>query len=219
MSLENLSRLRQGVYRLAGAGFSHPTGELIAAAGGTLAVLEELGLFDYSFAPAVTEAVEALAVADADEVAVAYVALFDAGVAGAACPPHESAHLGNSRTGEVAEIQSDLKRSYLRYGLRTAVGSADMVDHVSTEMHVMAMLCAHEASRHGSNRPSDRAVRNQSEFLTGHVLRWVPRFTAKVRSTDRHAVYSALAGGLHAFLAHERQLLPLLVEAAEGGTS
>jgi nitrate reductase assembly molybdenum cofactor insertion protein NarJ len=106
VTLERLSRLRQGVYRFFGAGFSYPTTEMVSAAGAALPVFEELGVFDYAFAPDVAEAANALASADLDELSVAYVALFEAGVAGAACPPHESAHRSNARTGEVARRSS-----------------------------------------------------------------------------------------------------------------
>lgn len=211
MNLEHLSRLRQAIYRLGAAGFSPPTQELLAACRGATEMLDSLGLFDYSFGPAVANATTSLAEADLDELSAAFVSLFEVGVSGAPCPPQESSHLANSRTGEVAQIQSELQRIYLRFGLRLDAGSTDMVDHISTELHVMSTLCGQEADRHTSSRPFDRVVRYEDEFLTEHLLRWAPAFTAMVRSADRHPAHNALADGVAAFLAHERQLLPLLV--------
>ncbi|MEE8407239.1 MAG: molecular chaperone TorD family protein [Acidimicrobiia bacterium] len=219
MSLEDLSRLRQGVYRLAGAGFSPPDDELIAGVGGATPVLDALGLFDYAFAPAIAEAVDALTASDTDSLAVAYVTLFEAGVGGAVCSPYESAHLGDSRTGEVAQIQAELKRTYLRYGLRVDEGSAGMIDHVATEMNVMATLCELGAERESSGRNLDRLALNQLEFLSDHLLRWVPQFTAKIQTANRHRFYTALAEAVHSFLEHERQLVPLIVDALAGANS
>ncbi|MDH3305918.1 MAG: molecular chaperone TorD family protein [Acidimicrobiia bacterium] len=214
MSLERLSRLRQGIYRLAGAGFSHPSAELIGAARWTLPVLDDLGLFDYSFAPTVGEALQELAKANLADLSIAYVALFESGVAGASCPAAESAYLSNSRTGDVPELQSELRRTYARYGLDTGEISADLIDHVATQMHVMAMLCSKEAALHAADEPFGRSVSDQTELLTKHILRWIPAFASDVRSTDRHAAYAALATAVESFLAHERQIVPLLVAAA-----
>jgi len=216
VSLEDLSRLRQGVYRLAAAGFLPPNDDLIAGVGGAIPVLDALGLFDYAFAPAIAEAVDALTASDADDLAVAYVTLFEAGVGGAVCPPYESGNLGDSRTGETAQIQAELKRTYLRYGLRVDEGPAGLIDHVATEMNVMAALCDLEAERDSSGRTFDRITRNQLEFLNDHLLNWVPQFTAKVRAADRHRFYAALAEAVHWFLEHERQLVPLLVGTSVG---
>jgi TorA maturation chaperone TorD len=147
---------------------------------------------------------------------VAYVTLFEAGVGGAVCSPYESAHLGDSRTGEVAQIQADLKRTYLRYGLRVDEGSAGMIDHVATEMNVMAALCDLAADRASADRTFDRIALNQLEFLSDHLLKWVPQFTAKIQAANRHRFYTALAEAVHSFLEHERQLLPLMVDALAG---
>lgn len=214
--LERLSRLRQGVYRLFGAGFSYPTTEMLSAAGAASPIFGELGMFDYAFAPDISEAAHAMAAADLGQLSVDYVALFEAGVAGAACPPHESAHRSDARTGEVAGLQSELKRTILRFGLRLDDSSQDMVDHIATEMNVMAMLCQREAVSHAEESPFARVVSSQLEFLNGHLLKWVPGFADLVQGKQRSAAYTALAGGLNSFLMHERQLLPQLVAEAEG---
>lgn len=173
-------------------------------------IFEDLGIFDFAFAADVAIAAEELSGADIEELSVAYVALFEAGVAGAACPPYESAYRSDPRTGQVAHLQSDLKRSILRYGLRIHDGSQDLVDHVATEMHVMAMLCRREAEVHATDRPADRAASHQEEFLNNHLFLWVPAFARRVGQIDRHRAYTALAVATRAFLAHERQMLPLL---------
>ena len=216
MTLESLSRLRQGVYRLLGAGFSYPTAEIISAAGGATTLFEGLGVFDYAFAPDVAKAAAALANAKLDNLGVAYVSLFEAGVGGVACSPHETAHRSDARTGEVPVLQAELKRTVLRYGLRLADSSEDLVDHVATELHVMAMLCHRQTQLHAASAPVGRVVSSQLEFLNSHLLQWVPGFARLVQAKKRHPAYTALAEAVSAFLVHERQLVPLLVTEAEG---
>ena len=214
MNLERLSRLRQGVYRLAGAGFAYPTDDLIAAAAGSASVLDGFGLFEFSFGPAVARAGEALAESDSIEIEAAYLSLFEAGVGGAACAAEESVHRADPRTGGTAEILAELTRAYSRYGLKVdAIGSRS-VDHISTEMSVMAMLCAQEAACHLADRPFGRVIRYEADFLGDHILRWVPSFARMVEESERHPAYSALAAAVRAFLSHERQLVPLIVEAS-----
>jgi len=48
------------------------------------------------------------------------------------------------------------------------------------------------------------------------LLVWAPKFVAKVASVDRHPVYTSLSRGLASFLAHERQLVPGLVDLSTG---
>jgi DMSO reductase family type II enzyme chaperone len=215
VTLESLSRLRQGVYRLFGAGFTYPTTEMLSAAGSALPIFDELSVFDYAFAPDVANAAAALADADLDDMGVAYVSLFEAGVGGVACSPHESAHRSDARTGEVPVLQAELKRTVLRYGLRLADSSEDMVDHVATELHVMAMLCHRQTQLHTASAPVGRVVSSQLEFLNSHLLQWVPGFARLVQAKQRHPAYTALAEAVGAFLVHERQLVPLLVTEAE----
>ncbi len=216
MTIESLSRLRQGIYRFVGAGFSHPTPDLIAAAGGTMELFDTLDIFDYSFAPDIADAISEVAQADLAELSVAFVAIFEAGVGGVSCPPFETAYVGNPRTGDVATLQSDLKRAYLRFGLNPKSVSSGEVDHISTELHVMARLCALTADGDSTDRSAGRVLAYQSEFLDMHLLVWAPEFVAKVASVDRHPVYTSLSRGLASFLAHERQLVPRLVDLSTG---
>ena len=216
MNMESLNRLRQGIYRFVGAGFSHPTPDLIAAAGGTIELFDTLDIFDYSFAPDIAAAISEVAQADLAELSVAFVAIFEAGVGGVSCPPFETAYVGNPRTGDVATLQSDLKQAYLRYGLNPKSVSSGEVDHISTELHVMAHLCAFTADGDLTDRSASRVLANQGEFLDMHLLVWAPEFIDKVASIERHPVYTSLSHGLASFLAHERQLVPRLADLSTG---
>jgi len=80
----------------------------------------------------------------------------------------------------------------------------------------MTMLCRREAELHSISASFGRVVSSQLEFLNSHMLQWVPGFARLVLAKQRHPAYTALAGAVSAFLAHERQLVPMLVIEAEG---
>ena len=210
MNLEQAARLRQGVYRFLSLGFAYPTSELIETASGALDVLDGQGLFNFAFALDVAEAIDAVALASLDELEVSYIALFEAGVGGAVCSPHESAHRADPRLGEVAELQAEIRRTYLRFGLSLHGISRDMVDHIAVELDVMALLCRREAEGWGGD-PS-RAIRHQRELLDEHLLRWAPSLAGRVGRAQGHPAYTSLGLALDSFLNHERQWVPKLLE-------
>lgn len=214
MTTAELARLRQGVYRVLGAGFAVPgpaDHQVIA----TIPVLSDLGLFDYAFALPLVNYVEARSEADASELTAAYMAMFEVGVGGAVCPPTESAWLADSRSGEVAVVHGALRRAYFRFGL----DPGGPVDHVATEFEVMAALCGEEADRIGSSRAAGLIQGFQREMLNDHMGRWIPTFVVCIQRVDRHPVYNELARAVHAFLEHDRELLALVqAVAGEGAT-
>lgn len=188
----------------------------MAVAEATPVVLDEFGLFDFSYAGELVEACELIAGSDFDNLAVEYVALFEAGVSGVACPAHESAYRADPRTGQVAELVADLRRTVLRYGLALDEAKRDMIDHIGTELKIMAQLCRRESDNRDRRRPLEGALGQQDEFLREHLLLWAPAYAERVRQAERHPVYSTIANALVAFLEDERQLVPLLLAGERG---
>lgn len=215
MNPEDLSRLRQGVYRLLGAGLSRPTADLLETAVAAPALLDEMGLFDFSYAGDLIEACEALGEADLEGLSISYATMFETGVAGAAGPPHESAFRADARTGQVAEVVAELKRTVLRFGLQLEEAHGDMVDHIGTELEIMAALCRREGERRSQDRSVDRVLAQQWEFLEDHLLAWAPAYAQRVTESEGDAAYISVASALVAFLADERQLVPLLLATEE----
>lgn len=211
MNPDGLSRLRQGVYRLLGAGTSHPTRELVAVAEATPLLLDELGLFDFSYAADLVDACGLIAQSDFELLAIEYVTLFEAGVTGIAYPAFESAYRADARTGQTAELVAEVRRTVLRYGLTLDEAKRDMIDHIGTELEIMAMLCRRESQRRREGKPTIKALMQQDEFLREHLLSWAPGYAMSVGRVEGHPVYSAIAKALAAFLEDERQLVPLLL--------
>jgi TorA maturation chaperone TorD len=216
VNLEDLARLRQGSYRLTRDGFGFPDPGMANRAASSIPVLSDLGLFDFAFSLSLVDYVETLSSSDPDTLMPAYMALFEVGVAGAACPAIESAWLADPDTG-VATIQSELRRTYLRFGLPASLIEDAAVDHVTTELDVMAALCGIEAEMRATDRPVQRTVRNQIEFLHGHLGRWLPQMTEALIRVDRHEAYSALAVAANSLITHDQELLALFdqLESAE----
>ena len=206
---DDLHRLRQGSYRLLAAGFDEVAEDFLAIAGDSLAELEGIGLFDYAFGPQLADALVCFAGSDPRELRAAHVELFEIGVRGEVCSLHESAHLGNPRTGETARILAGLCERYGRLGIpATPVGSR--LDHLSTELGAMAALCS--ASVGCSEDQLAALLRHQAEFARDHVLRWAPGLARQLVEIAHHPAYSALGSAALAFLEHERQHLPMLVD-------
>lgn len=215
MTRVDLTRLRQAVYRLAGAGFLAPSPQTTLGTAGSIPILSDLGLFDFPYSLALVDYIHRLADSDFDELTAAYMALFEVGVGGAACPPTESAWRSDARTGGVATLQSELRRTLLGYGLRPTSRAGHGVDHVSVELDVMSSLCAEEGNRLVEHRPTDRIRAAQRDFLSRHLGPWIPAFTAAVCATDRHPVYTALASATHALVVHDTELVSELDDSME----
>jgi TorA maturation chaperone TorD len=179
---------------------------------GSIPVLADLGLFDYSFSLYLVDYARTLAADDPSELAPAYMALFEVGAGGAPCPPTESAWLAGPQHGDVAVILSELRRSYLRYGLRPSPSRSEGVDHVTVEFDVMASLCGMEAEQRAANRQIDGTVGHQIEFLRDHLGRWLPLLTKAVVRLNGHPSYTALALAAHALVIHDQELLALIGE-------
>ncbi len=211
MNLSQLGRLREGVYRFTATGFSPPSAELQDVSAGSVAVLDDLGLFDFAFALPVVDAAQALAAADPRDLEGAHAALFEAGVGGAACSPHAATYVADPRTGEVARVQASIGLTYRRLGFADLVADLDMVDHITTELEVMARLCDDEVRRRGTGDDPNVVVELQHEFMSECVEPWIPIFARRVCEADRDPAYTALAMALHAFIEHERELIPMLL--------
>ncbi len=215
MSLPQLGRLREGTYRFLGLGFSYPTAELLEASAATVSILDDLGLFDFAFANPVADAARGLAEAELIDLQDAHTAMFGAGVAGPACSPHLTSYLADSRTGEVARVQALLRSTYRRFGFGDSISDGDNLDHIATVMEVMARLCADEVGWRANDRHLTAALSRQRDFFSTYLVSWAPEFLDRVREIDRHPSYTELAAAVHAFIEHERDLLPQLSLVAE----
>lgn len=208
------TRLRQGLYRLAGAGFLPPERARIEQIGPSVVLLCQYGLQSFVFATPWQDLALASEEVRIEALAGSYNATFEAGSAG--CPPVESAFTADPAPGSSAALHAELKRTYLRAGLRPETLFAGLVDHLAVELEVMAALCAQELEAYQRQDASraDRVLAQQRSFLGDHLAGWFPAFNTRLQATaTAHSFYQALGRAVHAFILHDRELLDLAGDA------
>lgn len=212
MTTGDLHWLRHGVYRVLSAGFAPTCPDFLAAAPGAVGALDELGLFDFAYAPQVVDVLHEFATADPAELSRAYRALFEIGVNGDVCMVRESAFRGDARTGQSARILADAVAAQRSLGVEPRREDAD---HASTELMSMSSACRHLADEHVDRALTSVRLRAQDGFLRVHLLRWLPALGRQLGERSPHPAYRALGAATIAVLTHERQHLPVLVQELE----
>jgi TorA maturation chaperone TorD len=211
LSLIELARLRQGIYRFFGALFLYPDHarltKLAAAAkelqqNHSLAALAFYGLWQR-----LAKTLHELSHLD-DAVAGLegeHVRLF---LVNPQAPPYESFFLDPQR--EMAGwIAAQLTQEYYTRGLALASTIQEPPDHVTVELEFMAHLCACEQA---SAEESFRALECQRAFLARHLAQWFPAFSRQVSKHGRKDLYVAAVEAADAFISYDRDLIDLLLE-------
>ena len=212
MTTDELHRLRHGVYRVLSAGFAPPTAEFLSAAPGAVSVLDDLGLFDFAYAPQIADMLDEFADTDPDELRRTYVTLFEIGGDGEVCMVRESAFRGDPRTGDSARVLADAVAAQRSLGVEPPREDAD---HASTELASMASACRHLGDVVGDQTLTIARLRAQDEFLRAHLLRWLPALGRQLGECSPHPAFAKLGAATVAVLTHERQHLPLLLQDLE----
>ena len=110
-------------------------------------------------------------------------------------PPYESLYRDESRR-VFDDTTVDVLREYRRYGLElTNSLRGEPPDHISFELEFMHLLCRQEAEA-WDNDDDDEALRllqAESEFMTEHLMTWLPKFCGEVRKHDRLGLFRCLA--------------------------
>lgn len=75
-------------------------------------------------------------------------------------------------------------------------------DHLASELRFLASLCHAEAEAHSSGQAAEArwASDRQAEFLTQHLLAWVPDYCARVIEEAREPFYRGLAQAISGLL-------------------
>jgi len=157
-----------------------------------------------ALATALAGAVAALGSEREEALVDAHERLF--GGRGGGVPARESAY-ADARV--VAPVELADVRGFLRaFGLEE---NGELADHVATECELASVLALKEAWAEGQGWDERAEItRGAYEcFLADHLLRWIPRFAARVRAAEAQAFYAAAADALAALLAEEGERLGL----------
>ncbi|MFQ5854464.1 MAG: molecular chaperone [Anaerolineae bacterium] len=208
-----LSRLRQGLYRLFAASLLYPDRDRIAtlrAVAGELLESKSLwGGFDFSDPLArLLKVLSDLTEEAKDEIEEDYVRLF---LVKPIAPPYESFYLdpdGQSRGWMAVQIE----REYADAGLILSPDRKKLPDQVAVELEFMAFLCRHQAQALEDHATDDSMAfkERQRAFMAQHLGRWFPRFARQVReATTADSLYGTVMEAAYAFLRHDVRLLEL----------
>lgn len=120
------------------------------------------------------------------------------------CPPYE-AEYGQSHIFQKSQCLADVVGFYRAFGLKLSEEFHDRADHISAELEFMQWLCLKEAHAAGSGAAEHLSVCEaaQGGFLRDHIGRWVPSFTARVRTVGAQGFHALAAAVLAAFVAVE----------------
>lgn len=210
----DLARIRQGCYRVLASGFGRPSEERTERIRAGLIALEDLGLGMFSFAPSLRRWDIEMADAAVESVANEYVRLFGSGMDGALCSPIESQHLGVNLAGDPARHAGRIEDLMRRSGFE-ARDDDRPPDHLAVELELASALCASEATARAAGETAGDWLEWQQELVVVMAM-WVPGFAATLAERDRTGVYRALGEATTAFVAHEHDVVRVLIGVARG---
>ncbi|WP_211289797.1 Chaperone protein TorD [Sporomusa silvacetica DSM 10669] len=149
------------------------------------------------------------------DLAVDYARIFlGAGIAGeAAAYPFESVYTSPKRL-IMQEARDQVVAAYRAKGLDKAETLEFPEDHIALELEFMAYLC-HETQQ-ALVRKDWPAVsvclKEQMDFLTQHLLNWVPVFCADVEKYAETEFYKAVAKVTKGYLRLDRTVLEAMLD-------
>jgi len=124
--------------------------------------------------------------------------------------PYESVFVGDGQLG--GEVASAVRAVHERCGLNPT----EEPDHIGAELALLAHLCAAERDAHADDAADEvaRLQQLQRQFLSQHLLRWLPTLVvALVRSDD--GLYAAAARLTAELVGDHASELGATVEAAD----
>jgi TorA maturation chaperone TorD len=115
-------------------------------------------------------------------------------------PPYESLYRGGPSV--MAEPALAVRKVYADAGYGLPAGSNELPDYVGLELDFMRFLCEAEArawKEQGQGRALEHLT-NGREFLSKHVVEWVPAFCDEVLTHAREDFYRGMAQITRAFV-------------------
>jgi TorA maturation chaperone TorD len=147
----------------------------------------------------------------ARELCVEYTRLFHANKQGLGlAPPYESVYRESRLPGETTKAVVD---AYADAGYEDIHGPAGPQDHLGVELRFLSMLCFDE-SRNWSGGEVDAARSSwtrQSDFLTRHILAWIPAYCDALERESTARYYEIVAQLTRHAIDHDKQVLRTLI--------
>jgi len=138
---------------------------------------------------------------------IEYTYLFINAIPHVPAPPYESAY--TDRGLLMGEPVSEVLRTYREAGLTMSESYDALPDHVAAELEFMFYLVRQEtvASESTQQERADVWRERQRQFLSEHLLRWMPSFLERVTASARRPFYRLLGHLTKVILGSEKKYL------------
>lgn len=109
-------------------------------------------------------------------------------------PPYASLYLESEPT-VMGRSTLGVLRMYEDAGFVLSPSFKDLPDHIAAELEFMALVCEEERRSWKKGDPSGagRFLSVEERFLSGHLVQWIPKFTAAILFSTQTPFYRALA--------------------------
>jgi DMSO reductase family type II enzyme chaperone len=108
------------------------------------------------------------------------------------CPPYETDFTAGDVFRQTQEL-ADLAGFYRAFGMEGSDGERERPDHVSVELEFMHLLTYKEAwaLAQGDQGGAEICREAEADFLTDHVLKWLPEFARRLETLTGTSASSA----------------------------
>ncbi len=130
-----------------------------------------------------------------DDFSADYIRIFDAAPGGPPCPLYEGFYAQDRQV-----VMGDLMRFYDYFDLKLNPQQKEMPDHIAVEMEFMHYLTFREAGALQRGKDVSPYRRAQRDFFERHLLKWIPKVTAKLQALPPPAYFGSFFGFLNALL-------------------
>ncbi len=130
----------------------------------------------------------------------------------ASAPPFESVYTSPDAT-LFHKAEEDCRRAMEAQGLSVSETFQEPADHIAVQAEFMAYLAGTTAQEKKAATPRVRELlTTQHEFLTTHILNWLPRFVEKCRDGKPEGAYTAAAHIALTFIQEDHVYLDQILE-------
>ena len=142
-----------------------------------------------------------------------FVQTFEVGAPAPPCAPYE----GEYREGEArTAIMLEVSEFYRHFGLNMSQeeGKRELPDHLCAELEFLHFLAFKEAqAREGEDQELLKGyILAQKDFLERHLVRWIPKFAAKLQQSAAAPFHVKFAEITSMFVAAEFELVKFMLQ-------
>ena len=226
VDVRKLAHLRHSAYRLFGALFVYPDRETLDSAVDLARRTRRSNRWTAQMAfyqpwQNLLRCLETITPAQFPQVEKAYRDLFGHGTRRKPVQLHESAYLSPAAVASTGEVIGDLEVEYSSSGLSVSADSGESPDHAAVQMEYVSYLCDIESEswESGDRKKAIEIVGRERRFIERHPNRWFGSLARAVEERHEDGLFTQLVRAARAMVVHDSDLLTVIPEWLEPGTS